>query len=148
MAALWAEMFPEPCEVVGAAVKALIATDVKGFPPHIGAIKEQIKRLTAPQELNEAEAWGRLRRAISNGAYDAEAEYDKLPAEIRAIVTPAAIREWALMESETVNSVVASNFQRAWRELCRQKRERAMIPADVLALAAQTRKELIAHDTD
>lgn len=31
-----------PTQEVSAAVKAFIATDEKGFPPHIGAIKAQI----------------------------------------------------------------------------------------------------------
>ena len=40
---LWAEMFSEdPLELVLAAVKRLIATDTKGYPQPIGAVKEQI----------------------------------------------------------------------------------------------------------
>lgn len=43
---LWNEMFAEDdYAVVGAAVKALIASDVKGFPPNIGAVKAQIQRI-------------------------------------------------------------------------------------------------------
>ena len=39
MAMLWEDMFPdEPSAVVGAAVRSLIATDAKGFPPAIGAV--------------------------------------------------------------------------------------------------------------
>ena len=44
--ALWTEMFKdEPAEVVALAVKAHIANDKKGFPPHIGAIKDAIVKI-------------------------------------------------------------------------------------------------------
>ena len=40
---LWATMFKdEPFELVSAAVKTFIASDEKGYPPHIGAIKATI----------------------------------------------------------------------------------------------------------
>lgn len=54
---LWTDMFAEDdAAIVAAAVKALIATDSKGYPPHIGAVKAKIRQLTerpkmAPQGL-------------------------------------------------------------------------------------------------
>jgi len=40
---LWATMFKdEPFKLVSAAVKTFIASDEKGYPPHIGAIKATI----------------------------------------------------------------------------------------------------------
>ena len=55
---LWAEMFKdEPVNVVAVAVKAYIASDTKGFPPHIGAIKDAIAKIKAPKSMTEQEAW-------------------------------------------------------------------------------------------
>ena len=64
---LWASMFEaDDVGVVMAAVKALIACDGKGYPPHIGAVKARIRQITIPQEMTEAEAWALVSRAIKN----------------------------------------------------------------------------------
>ena len=79
---LWASIFTDdPAEVVAAAVKAFIATDVKGFAPKPGQIKASIVKVTQPAELemSELEAWGMVSRAVSNGIYGSQKEFDKLP---------------------------------------------------------------------
>ena len=82
---LWAAMFgEEPVAVVLAAVKRLIASDVKGFPPSIGAVKEQIYRLYHPQERTEQEAWSLVVRAVNTG--DAERSFAQLPPDVQAVV--------------------------------------------------------------
>lgn len=129
---LWAAMFAdEPLGAVAAAVKAYIATDEKGFPPHIGAIKNQLYRLT-DGGLDEADAWTMVKRAISNGVYGAGEEFARLPEAVRRVVgSPSQLRDWALMDSETVNSVVQSNFLRAWRAKTERRRTEALLPGDV-----------------
>lgn len=45
---LWSEMFQDDSpQVVALAVKALIAEDAKGYPPHIGAVKAKMKDVAA-----------------------------------------------------------------------------------------------------
>ena len=134
---IWADLFADdPAEVVGMAVKALISTDDKGFPPHIGAVKAKIRQLTAKPELSEQEAWGLVSRAIQNGIYGSEKEFDRLPEMLQRIVgSPSQLREWAVMDSEAVQSVVASNFQRSYRERAKYARELEALPADVKAVA-------------
>lgn len=135
---LWATMFAgDDLQLVLAAVKAFIATDAKGFPPHIGAIKAKLRQLTAPQEATELEAWGMVYRAICNSAYNSEQEFSKLPKMIQGIVgDPRQLREWAVMDSDTVQSVIASNFQRSYRARAQHEREFAAMPEDVRALAS------------
>lgn len=130
---LWATMFADdPVEVVAMAVKAFIATDKKGFPPHIGAIKDAIVKLKTPDELTEQEAWELVRRACSNANYGAREEFDKLPPVVRRLVgSPNQLREWAMMDSDTLNSVVASNFQRSYRARAASEREYMALPSDV-----------------
>lgn len=134
---LWLDMFAgDPAPLVGAAVKALIATDEKGYPPHIGAVKAKLRQLTAPVRDTEAEAWSRVRRAVSRGIYHAEEGFNSLPPEIRQIVgSPEQIREWALMDADTVSSVVASNFQRSYRARAAQREQWDALPAGVKELA-------------
>lgn len=134
---LWATMFEgDDLQLVLAAVKAFIATDAKGFPPHIGAIKEKLRQLTAPQETTEMEAWGMVYRAICNSGYNAEREFEKLPKPLQSIVgSPHQLYEWSQMDSDTVQSVIASNFQRSYRARANHEREFAALPEDVRTLA-------------
>ena len=130
---LWVEMFKDdPAEIVAVAVKAHIATDKKGFPPHIGAIKEAIVKLTNSQEMTELEAWALVNKATQNSTWNAKEEFDKLPPVIQRLVgSPNQLREWAMMDSATVNSVIASNFQRSYKARAANEREVLALPQDV-----------------
>lgn len=130
---LWASMFvDEPATVVAAAVKAHIATDAKGFPPTIGAIKAAVVKVAAPDEMTEMEAWGLVHKAIRNGIYGAQKEFDKLPPVIQRLVgSPNQLKEWAVMDADTVASVVASNFQRSYKARAANEREMLALPSDV-----------------
>lgn len=130
---LWSAMFADdPAEVVAAAVKAHIATDTKGFPPHIGAVKEAITKLTQPQQMTEMEAWGLIKRAVSNGIYGSRAEFEKLPPILQRLVgSPNQLKEWAMMDADVVASVVASNFQRSYKARAASEREFLALPSDI-----------------
>lgn len=131
--ALWAEMFKdEQASIVTAAVKMHIATDAKGFPPHIGAIKTAIGKIKQPKELTELEAWGLVQKALRNGIYGSVEEYNKLPPVVQRMVgSPTQLREWAMMDADVVQSVVASNFQRSYKARAASEREHLALPADV-----------------
>lgn len=134
---LWAEMFAEDdVKIVAAAVKALIATDDKGFPPHIGAVKNRIRQISNPDEMTEQEAWTLISNALRNSSYNAEEEFSKLPPIIQDVVhAPQQLREWARMDEATVQSVVASNLQRSFRAKAQSRRDFEALPKDVQALA-------------
>lgn len=143
---LWHTMFADdPAQVVGMAVKAHIATDTKGFPPHIGAIKESIRKLTQPKEMTEQEAWALVRQATRNGIYGSQDEFDRLPHSIQKLVgSPNQLREWAMMDGETLNSVVASNFQRSYKVVAAREREMLTLPHNIRVLLDEinTNKEM------
>ena len=130
---LWATMFnDEPMQLVAMAVKAHIASDVKGFPPHIGAIKEAIVKLQTPNTMTELEAWALVNKASSNSKYAAQEEFDKLPPLLQRLVgSPNQLREWAMMDADKVASVVASNFQRSYKAIMAKEKEQLALPADV-----------------
>lgn len=131
--ALWAGMFAEePFELVAMAVKALIACDEKGFPPHIGAVKARVRQITQAPQIGEEEAWALVQRAIRNGVYGSRAEFEKLPPALQKLVGgPSQLRDWALMDAGQVQSVVASNVQRAYRARVGLEREMDALPIDV-----------------
>ena len=138
---LWHTMFSDdPAQIVAAAVKAHIASDVKGFPPHIGVIKDAIVKLTKPAELelSEMEAWNLVRRAVSNGIYGAQKEFDALPPVVQQVVgSPNQLKEWAMMDADTVGSVVASNFQRSFKARAAHAKELLSLPSDVRNMMQQ-----------
>ena len=115
---VWQTIFSQvPYALVKQAVMGYIASDVKGFPPSPGAINEYIRCLQGEDdEQTESEAWALVVKATRRGIYNSREEFDKLPPDIRRIVGDASqIHEWALMDSEEVNTVIASHFRRAWR---------------------------------
>ena len=133
----------EEYALVAAAVKSLIEGDEHGFPPHIGAVKAKLRLLAGGEEPTEAEVWNLVSKAIRNGLYGAKDEFDKLPpAAQRVVGSPEQLRSWAMMDSETVQSVVASNFQRSYRQIAPREREIAKLPPDVRALIGQTAERL------
>ena len=136
---LWADMFKadEPI-LVAAAVKSVIEGDEKGFPPTIGQVKAKLRLITGSKELTEAEAWDMVARGIRNGLYGAAEEFEKFPPIVRRIVgSPNALKEWARMDTETVHSVVSSNFQRSYRAVVAREKEINALPADVREFVAK-----------
>ena len=130
---LWADMFEdEPVEVVALAVKAHIAADTKGFPPHIGAIKDAIVKIMQPEEMTEIEAWNMVRKAIRSYSWDAKEQFDKLPPVLQRLVgSPNQLVEWGQMDAEVVSSVVASNFQRSYKVRAKKEQEFLALPSAV-----------------
>ncbi len=134
--ALWMSMFDEePYELVGAAVKAFIAGDSKGFPPAIGQIKERIRQITQPEEMTEQEAWALVSKALRNSTYGSEEEFAKLPPEVQAVVhDPGQLRQWAMSPADEVETVIASNFMRSFRVKQKTTKEYMALPTEVKRL--------------
>lgn len=131
--ALWTDMFTdEPFPLVAMAVKALIASDTKGFPPVIGQVKAQIGKIMSPNEMTELEAWAIVSKALKNSTYGADEEFRKLPPVIQHLVgSPSQLRSWAAMDADTVESVIGSNFQRSYKARAASEREYLALPGQV-----------------
>ena len=119
---LWADLLADyDAKIVWAAVKTLLAED-REFAPGIGQIQARVRELTRGNELTEGEAWALVSKACSNGLYGFREEFAKLPEIVqKAIGEPEQLREWARVDVETLQTVVASNFQRSYKVT--QKRE-------------------------
>lgn len=139
---IWQTMFSdESAELVAAAVKTFIASDEKGFPPHIGAIKSEIVKLTTPNALTEVEAWNLVRRKMRWHA--THADFLELPPVIqRAVGSASQLCQWAMADIESL-SVTQSNFMRSYRAALNQETERKKIPKDVLQLIETRKIEMI-----
>lgn len=99
-------------QIASMAVKKHIMTSP--YPP---TVKDILDNTRGPEE-SEGGAWDEVRRAIHNGIYGAEAEFDKLSDLAKAAVgSPASLREWATMPSDQVETVIQSHFVRRFRTL-------------------------------
>lgn len=113
-----------------AAVQKIISSSQEHFAPNIGMIREQMRKNREPMGgLSEQEAWELVKRALRNGFYGYKEEFAKLPPTVqRCVGSENMIREWAAMESETLDSVVASNFMRSFRAIRQSAEEDARTP--------------------
>ncbi len=122
-------------EVVEAALKIYIASDTSGFAPAIGQLIDKINTVTAPPELNSMAAWGLVSKALRNGCYGAEQEFEKLPTTVKkAVGSSDNLRHWAQSDSKSIETVIQSNFIRSYEAEVRRKTEAAKTPQDVMAL--------------
>ena len=145
---LWSEMLADyPANLVAAAVKAHIASDRKGFPPHIGAIIAAICEINRPAELSEGEAWALIAKALRNSGYNSEKEFAALPETIQRLVGhPSQLREWASMDTGTVQSVVQSNFLRAYRARMESEKRLSAMPSEIRAKLTNAANQLPSFD--
>lgn len=134
-AIIWYETMKEySYEQADAGLNLYMQSDTKGFPPVPGQIIDKIHTMTAPQELNEMEAWSLVSKAIRNSGYNSVEEFSKFPSLVqKAVGQPEQLRIWALDE-EYNESVVSSNFMRAYRNEAARAHEISKMPKQVVAI--------------
>lgn len=131
---LWQNLFADDDAVnVAMAVKSFIATDTKGFPPVIGVIKDMLIKLTTPEQMSEMEAWNLVTKAMRNPTQET---YDKLPPILQRILGSVSIlRQWASMDTETVQSVIQSNFMRSYKVKSQSAKEFLALPKEIQVMS-------------
>lgn len=130
---LWIKEFEQDDNRIVLAAARLYMKSGGAFAPTIGQLREKIAMLTTSgSELPEQSAWALVSKACQNGLYGYKKEFEKLPPDVqRAVGAPEQLREWARMDVETVQSVVASNFMRNYRTQQSRERELAQIPDEL-----------------
>lgn len=144
MVALWNEMFSDvEYSLVGAAVKSYIATDTTGYPPNVGQINEQLRKLTQNEELTEQEAISLIMRATRNGIYGAKQEFDKLPPILQRLAgSPEQIKAWAMMDADELQTVVSSNLMRSYRVIAKNEEINKTLPSSIKNLIGTAAEQL------
>ena len=121
------------------ALKAYILSDTSGFAPNIGQLVAKIRLLTKPQELSEMEAWSLVSKAIRNSGYNSVEEFAKLPPLVqKAVGTPDNLRNWAVSDYRTIESVIQSNFLRTYGTVVKRESEINCMPNEIKALIDKT----------
>lgn len=133
---VWHEMLKDyNYQEVSIAIKACISQDKTGFAPSIGQVINKILSFRNQEnELTEQEAWNYVSKAIKNSGYHATEEYEKLPEIIKQVVTPSQLYEWSQMETDSVQSVVASNFMRSYKAKVASNKEYQALPNNIKQL--------------
>lgn len=110
---LWHEMFADDeLEVVKYALKRLIETH-ESYPPTIAHLRQKIDEVTeaANGDPTDTELWALARKAIGNGYYGAEEEYNKLPPVAqRFFGSPRGIRQLAMAGQDVIETVTKGQF--------------------------------------
>lgn len=130
---LWLMSFrDDDYKEVLAAVMAHINTDTNRFMPPVGVIKAKLTEIRLPEEMTPQEAWELVNRATRNSTYNSGEEFAKLPPVVQRLVgSPMQLKEWAAMDTETLQSVISSNFQRSYKVRAAKEREYLALPSAV-----------------
>lgn len=124
---------------IAGALKSYILADSTGFAPSIGQLIAKVKTIEEPAQLNETEAWGLVSKAIRNGYYGAVEEFSKLPPLVqKAVGTPDNLRNWSQTNLESVETVIQSNFLRAYRLEAQRTSEISKMPSDIKTMIENT----------
>lgn len=128
---VWYEMLQEyEASDVFIALKSYIASDTSGFAPSIGQLVNMICKTTKPQIMNEHEAWSLVRKALENGIYNSQREFDNLPELVQKAVGSAnQIHVWA-SDPDYDEGVMSSNFMRSYRTVCQRQSEYDRMPKE------------------
>ncbi len=133
MVNVWQDMLSEyDFKVVQVAVKAFIASSK--WPPSISEVIDKVKFIQSggQREMTEQQAWSLISKAISNSTYNAEKEFEALPKQLQDVIrTPQQLKNWALMDLDTVQSVVSSNFMRSYRAVVKNDKEYEALPGEI-----------------
>lgn len=118
-----------PANAIIGALQIYIKTNTTGFAP---SVSQLIGCAYAPKEnnsLSEGEAWALVKRAIQDGNYHAEERFNELPEVVqKAVGSPNMIHQWAGTDSSEVNTVIMSNFQRAYKTVLQREQFNERVP--------------------
>ena len=118
-------------EQVYTALKVFKATDKSGFAPSVGQLIDKMF-VTQEKEVTEMEAWNMVRRAICNSGYNSQAEFEKLPGNVQAIVgSPAQLHQWSQTDISELETVIQSNFMRSYKAKVEHEKKYNRLPASV-----------------
>ena len=109
------------------------------FPPTIADIRNGTV-ISQPNELNEAEAWSLVSKAIRNSGYNSAEEFAKLPPLVqKAVGLPSQLRTWALDENFN-EQLASSNFMKCYRNELARQREFQKMPKEVQNMIVKVNK--------
>ena len=139
MLSLYFDMFKEyETEIVVVALKNYIK--VNEYPPSIAGLQKQIDLLTHKDD--KMKLWNTLAAACSRGTRMTAEEFETLPESIREWAGDVGqIKELALMDSVTFNSVIRGQFLKTIPQIIERQEAKRKLPADTRKLLEMLKLE-------
>lgn len=133
-----------PAPMTKAALQIYIRTSNTGFAPSVSQLINAMHEPQKNNELTEGEAWSLVKKAIQDGNYHAEERFNELPKTVQKAVGSAnMIQQWAGTDSDEVNTVIMSNFQRAYRTELKRKEFTDRVPLEITNLLTGISERMI-----
>lgn len=121
-----------PADAVLGSLQIYVKTNKTGFAPSVSQLIDGIHKPKDQDRMTEGEAWYLVKKAMADSAYNAKERFDELPKEIqRAIGGHEVLRQWALTDSDEINTVIMSNFQRTYKAVVSQNEYAERVPAAI-----------------
>ena len=100
------------------------------YPPTIHEIRKNATEITNPTTKRTAiEAWNEALNMISGGLYMTKEQFDFCSPEVKKFFGSVnQVRQLAMLDSETINSVTKGQFLKQYDVLVEREREEKMLP--------------------
>lgn len=126
---MWQQDFEDiPYKVVMLAFNQYKNSPDSCFPPTAGQLKKIILNMKPEKEICANEAYNLVYKAICNSTYHAEEEWNKLPDEIKSIVSPERLKSLATASSEASLVTFEASFKRDYDKAVKEKHEFQALP--------------------
>lgn len=137
---VWYSMLSDlPYMQVSTALQAHMMTSK--YPPTIAELREN--HAEQHNAISELDAWAMVRKAIRNGSYGAEEEFERLPEIVQRSVGAASnLRQWAQSDSGMMETIEA-HFLKAFRIQREREAKEAQISPQVRERLAEIQQKML-----
>lgn len=149
LVAVWYNTFSEyPVEMVMVGIQGYISTDTSGFPPSPGQVMKIIQNLTRQQEMTSMEAWSLVKKAVNSARDKYEEVFNNLPPLIKKVIGGHhQLMSWGNVREEEFETVIQSNFMRAYEAEKKRQNQIEMIPERIKKLMPERRENERINDS-
>ena len=138
-----------PATNIKAALQMYVKTSNAGFAPSVSQIIDGVYKPQDREVLDEGAAWSLVKKAIQDGNYHAVERFNELPEIVQKAVGSAnMIQQWAGTDSDEVNTVIMSNFQRNYRTVVQRSKEDVRISPLVAGMIEALNQKMIEGGKD
>ncbi len=113
------------------ALKSYVKSNSSGFAPSCSQLIAELEKPRELAQMDGAEAWSLVRKAIGRSTYNSQAEFDKLPPTIQKAVGSANILySWAVDENYA-EDVVMSLFLKNLKSVQQRESQFRRLPSEM-----------------
>ena len=129
---------------ISLALKAYVQTSGTAFPPSVSELINYVYKVGELNQISETDAWNKVRMATWDGLYHSKENFDALPEDVQlAVGSHEQLKAWAELDTETLESVIASNFKKAYRNALKRKNDIIRLPGELQGMISATADRLM-----